>query len=455
MPIFEWRSVMPASADEVFAYHARPGAFRRLAPPWQKMRVLEETGDVTAGRVAFDVWFGPVKRHWVAEMGSAMPGRQFVDRQLDGPFSSWEHVHRFVPIDDERSELLDHIEYSLPAGGITDAVGEGPAAKTLSRLFRFRHERTRLDLGRHAAWADRPRLTVVIAGASGLIGSHLADYLATAGHRVIKLVRNKEAGPDEIPWDPSTGALYHGALEGVDAVVNVSGVNLASLWTAARKRAILDSRVQATRTLADAITRMDKPPEVFVSVSAIGAYGSRGDEELTEDVEFGDGFLADVCRAWEAAAAPVRDAGVRLVSPRLGLVVSAAGGAFAAMLPAFKAGLGTRLGNGEQYWSWVALDDLLAALEWALHDEELDGVVNATGPEPLTNREVTKTMGRVLHRPAVFSAPGVVVRRGLPGMGDEMLLASLRAIPARLRERGFRFAFPTLDGALRYELGRS
>ena len=182
MPIFEWSSIMPASADEVFAYHARPGAFRRLAPPWQKLEVCEETGDVTAGRVAFDVWFGPVKKHWVAEMGSAMPGRQFVDRQVEGPFAAWEHVHRFVPIDEGTSELRDHIEYRLPAGGFTDAVGEGPAGKTLSRLFRFRHERTRLDLGRHAEWADRPRLKVAIAGASGLVGSHLADYLTTAGH---------------------------------------------------------------------------------------------------------------------------------------------------------------------------------------------------------------------------------------------------------------------------------
>ena len=259
MPIFEWRSVMPASADEVFAYHARPGAFRRLAPPWQKMRVLEETGDVTGGRVAFDVWFGPVKRRWVAEMGSAMPGRQFVDRQVEGPFASWEHVHRFVPIDDERSELIDHIEFSLPAGGLTDSVGEGPAGKTLSRLFRFRHERTRLDLGRHALWADRPRLTVAIAGASGLIGSHLADYLTTAGHRVVRLVRNKEAGPGEVPWDPATGALYHGALEGVDAIVNLAGVDTRRRLDAGRKKAILDSRVQATRTLAEAMARMDSP----------------------------------------------------------------------------------------------------------------------------------------------------------------------------------------------------
>jgi hypothetical protein len=454
MPIFEWRSVMPAAADEVFAYHARRGAFRRLAPPWQKLRVREESGDVTAGRVAFDVWFGPLKRHWVAEMGGAVPGSQFVDRQVEGPFAAWEHVHRFVPIDGEKSELIDHIEYRLPAGGLADAVGEGPAGKSLSRLFRFRHKRTRLDLERHALWADRPRLTVAIAGASGLVGSHLTDYLSTAGHTVIRLVRRKDAGPGEIPWDPSTGALHHEALEGVDAVVNLSGVNLAGLWTPARKRAILDSRVKATRTLADAIARMQRPPAVFVSASAVGAYGSRGGEAVTEQTGRGEGFLADVCRAWEEAAEPVRSAGVRLVHPRFGLIVSASGGAFAAMLPAFKAGLGTRLGSGDQYWAWVDLDDVLAALEWMLHDEGLEGPVNVCVPEPLTNREVTRALGAALHRPAWLAAPGFVVRRATLGMGEEMLLASQRAMPARLQERGFRFEFPALAGALRYELGR-
>jgi uncharacterized protein (TIGR01777 family) len=455
MPIFEWRSVMPASADELFAYHARRGAFRRLAPPWQKLKVLEESGDVTEGRVAFDVWLGPVRRHWVAEMGSAMPGRQFVDRQVEGPFSSWEHVHRFVPIDGERSELLDHIEYSLPAGGLTDAFGEGPAGKTLSRLFRFRHERTRLDLGRHAVWADRPRLTVVIAGASGLIGSHLADYLTTAGHRVVRLVRRDKGGADEVPWDPSTGALDHGALEGVDAVVNLAAVSLNGVWTAGRKTAIIESRVQTTRTLAEAIARMDSPPSVFISASAVGAYGSRGAEVITEQTPRGEGFLADVCRVWEEAALPAQAAGVRLVIPRQGIVMSAAGGALPVMLPAFKAGLGARLGDGNQYWSWVALDDLLAAIEWALHDEQLEGVVNFTSADPVTNREVTKTLGRVLRRPAVLAAPSFFLRHGLGGMGDEMLLASQRAVPERLKERGFRFAFPSLEGSLRYELGRT
>jgi hypothetical protein len=455
MPIFEWRSVMPASADEVFTYHARPGAFRRLAPPWQKLLVLEETGDVTAGRVSFDVWFGPVKRHWVAEMGGAMPGRQFVDRQIDGPFASWEHTHRFVPEGDERSELLDHIEYRLPAGGLTDIVGGGQAGRTLSRLFRFRHERTRLDLERHAVWGDRHALTVAIAGASGLVGSHLADYLTTAGHRVLRLVRRADAGPGEIPWDPAADALYAPALEGVDAIVNLAGVTLGGVWTPSRRRAILESRVQATHTLAGAIARMDAPPPVVVNASAVGAYGSRGGETVTEQMELGTGFLADVCRAWEAAAAPMGEAGVRLVTARFGIVLSAAGGALAAMLPAFRVGLGTRLGDGDQYWAWAELDDVLAAIEWALHDEELEGVVNVTAPEPVTNREFTRILGRVLHRPAALAAPGFALRHGLGGMGEEMFLASQRAVPERLRERGFRFAFPTLEGALRYELGRS
>jgi uncharacterized protein len=455
MPIFEWRSVMPASAGEVFAYHARPGAFRRLAPPWQRLEVREESGDVTAGRVAFDVWFGPVKRHWVADMGSALPGRQFVDRQVEGPFASWEHVHRFVPIDEGRSELIDHVEYSLPAGGLTDLVGEGPAGHVLSRLFRFRHERTRLDLGRHAEWADEPRLKVAIAGAGGLVGSHLADYLTTAGHSVLRLVRHREAGPGEVPWDPAAGALYRGALEGVDAVVNLSGVNLAGLWTPGRKKAILDSRVQATRTLAEAIARMERPPAVLVSTSAVGYYGSRGDATITEQTPPGEGFLAEVCRAWEAEAAPVAAAGVRVVTPRFGLVVSAAGGAFAAMLPAFKLGLGARVGDGAQYWSWIGLDDLVAVLERALHDEGLEGPVNATSPEPMTNADVTRALASVLHRPAALAVPGFLVRGATLGMGEEMLLASQRAVPERLLEDGFRFSFPRLEGALRYELGRS
>ncbi len=454
MPIFEWRNIMPAPADELYEYHARPGAFERLAPPWQKLRVLEQSGDVTGGRVVFEVRFGPVKRRWTAEMGGSVPGRQFVDRQLDGPFSAWEHTHRFVPVDDDHSELIDHIEYRLPAGGITDAVGEGPAGRALERLFRFRHERTRRDLERHAAWAGAPRMTVAIAGAGGLVGAHLADYLTTAGHRVVKLVRRATAGDDEIAWDPAAGKLDPDDLAGVDAVVNLGGVTISGVWTSARKKAILESRVQATETLAAAITRMDQLPRAFVSASAVGAYGSRGAEVITEQAGLGAGFLADVCRAWEASAVPVSEAGVRVVNARFGIVLSAAGGALATMLPAFKAGLGARLGDGSQYWAWIALDDLLAALEWAVSDDGLSGPVNMTAPEPVTNAAFTRTLAHVVRRPAVLAAPGFVLRHGLGGMGEEMFLASQRVEPARLIERGFRFAYPSAKAALRFELGR-
>jgi uncharacterized protein (TIGR01777 family) len=206
--------------------------------------------------------------------------------------------------------------------------------------------------------------------------------------------------------------------------------------------------------LVEAVLRMERPPAVFINASGVGSYGSRGDDFITERTPAGEGFLSEVCRQWEAAAAPVRDAGVRLVTPRFGLVVSGTGGAFATMLPAFKAGLGVKFGDGSQYWSWIALDDLLGALEWALHDEGLEGIVNATAPVPLTNAEVTQTMARVLRRPAALKAPQSLVRKATLGMGEEMLLASQRAIPERLQERGFRFAFPEFEDALRYELGR-
>ncbi|MFA4964749.1 MAG: TIGR01777 family oxidoreductase [Thermoleophilia bacterium] len=455
MPVFEWRSVMPVPVEELFAYHVRPGAFERLAPPWQRLRVLEQSGGMReGGRLVVEASRGPLKRRWEAELRGYIEGRQFVDRQAKGPFAAWEHVHRFLPRDERSSELLDHVEYSLPAGSVSDAIAARLAGKQLGRLFRFRHARTRMDLERHAAWAGEPPLRVLISGASGLVGSSLAHYLTTAGHEVVKLVRRPAAGPGEVSWDPAAGRLDPAGLRGVDAVVNLAGASIASLWTPGRRKAILESRLQATGTLVDALRRMETPPRVLVSASAVGAYGSRGGEALTEESSLGEDFLAEVCRAWEAAAARAAEVGVRVVTPRFGIVMSSAGGALAKMLPAFRAGLGTRLGDGEQWWSWVDLDDLLGAVEWMLHDGELSGVVNVTSPEPVSNRDFTRILGHVLHRPAALAVPRVAVARGLGGMGREMFLASQRAVPTRLGRQGFRPCFPELEAALRYELGK-
>ncbi|HZL64525.1 MAG TPA: TIGR01777 family oxidoreductase [Thermoleophilia bacterium] len=457
MQVFERRSLMPATAEEVYDWHLLPGSFARMTPPWSRIRVLERSGAGfdDGARLVFEVKLGPVWRRWVAEHHGNVPGRQFADRQVSGPFRSWDHTHRFVPAEQLGSELIDHIEFELPAGALGDAAGGRQARKTLERMFRFRHARLAADLERHGFWSAKPRLTIAISGAGGLVGSHLADYLATGGHRVIKLVRRPADGPDEVSWDPAAGVLDPAALAGVDAIVNLAGESIAGVWTTSKRQAILASRVQATRTLAAAIAAMDTPPKVFVSASAVGAYGSLGGEAVTEQTALGEGFLADVCRAWEAAAQPAAEKGVRVVNPRFGIVVSAAGGAVASMLPAFKAGAGARLGSGDQYWAWVDLDDLLAAVEWILHDDELSGPVNVTAPEPVTNREFTKTLGRVLRRPAALAAPRVLISTGLRGMGDEMFLASQRAVPAKLRERDFRFGFAELENALRFELGKA
>lgn len=455
MPVFEMRSAMPVSVEELFAYHTRPGAFERLAPPWQRLDIVEQAGGMAdGGRVVFDARLGPLRKRWVAEMSGYREGEQFVDTQVEGPFAHWRHTHRFVAVDGSTSELVDHVEYGLPAGGVTEWFGEGPADKQLQRLFAFRHRRTRLDLERHARWSDRPRLKVAITGAGGLIGSHLAVYLTTAGHDVVKLVRRDAAGPGEVSWDPASGRLDPDDLEGVDAFVNLAGATIGTVWTPRRKAAIMESRLQATATLTEAVLRMPVPPRVLLSSSAVGAYGSRGGLALTEEADLGEGYLADVCRVWEAAAQRAASAGVRVVTPRQGIVLAASGGALAQQLPAFRSGLGVRLGDGNQWWSWVALDDVLGAMEWLLHDEELSGPVNLTAPEPVTNLEFVKTLGKVLRRPAVLFAPERVVKTMLGGMAREMLLASQRAVPMKLGLRGFRFAFPELEQALRYELGR-
>jgi uncharacterized protein len=456
MPVFEWRSIMPVPADELYAYHARPGAFERLAPPWHRIRVVEQHGGVQdGGHLVFEYGLGPVKRRWAAEVSDHVEGRQFVDRQTQGPFGRWQHTHRFVPIDEHTSELHDHVEYSLPAGQLTDVLGDMPVAGVLRRLFQFRHERTRADLRRHAVWAAAPRQTVVVAGASGLVGSALTAYLTTAGHRVVKLVRRAPAGPDEVKWDPATGVLAPEALAQADAVVNLSGESLFGLWTAKKRQAIMDSRRQATGAIAGALAALGGDgPRSLVSGSAVGAYGSRGGEALTEQSARGDDFLAQVCAAWEDAATPAAEAGVRVAHPRFGLALTPRGGALGAMLPLFKAALGGRIGDGWQWWSWIAIDDELAALEWLLHDAAVSGPVNVTSPEPVTNREFTDTLAGVVRRPAWLAAPQAVVERGAGDLGRQMLLASQRALPLRLKEAGFTFEYARLEDALRFLLGR-
>lgn len=452
MPRLEFRSSVDVDAATLFDWHARAGAFERLSPPWDAPRTLraDTSIDVGAERELL-VRIGPFSRRWLARHTELETGLRFVDEQVRGPFGRWRHEHRFES-SGERCTLFDSIDWSLGAGRMADRLAEPVVSRMLRPLFAFRHERTKMDIERHTASLSRP-MRVAVAGASGLIGTALTAFLSTGGHTVVPLVRGGRGGG--IAWDPDRGTIDAASLEGFDVVVNLAGASIADgRWTDARRRLILDSRVRSTHLLASTIASMQAKPSVFISASAIGFYGDRH-ERVDEAAERGRGFVADVCAAWEAAAEPARAAGVRVVHPRLGIVLTATGGALAKMLPAFRAGLGGPLGSGRQMMSWVALDDVLYALLFAMQTPSLSGPLNVTSPHPVSNVEFGRTLGRVLHRPAVMPLPALAVKTLFGEMGRELLLEGAPVVPTRLLEAGYRFAFDSLEAALRWELGRA
>ena len=297
-------------------------------------------------------------------------------------------------------------------------------------------------------------MKVLISGATGLIGSALIPALESGGHETTRLTRSPGSRGD-VGWYPSSGPIDASRLEGHDAVVHLAGESIGEgRWTPEKKRRILESRREGTRLLAETIAGLSEPPKVLVSASAVGYYGDRGNELLREDSEPGWDFLAEVCKAWEAAADPARVAGIRVVHPRNGIVLSTEGGALARTLPIFKLGGGGRIGSGRQWWSWVAIDDVAGAYVHALTDDSLDGPVNVGSPNPLTNAEYTRVLGKVLIRPTVFPLPAQAARLMLGEVADALLLASQRVEPAKLKEGGYEFRYPELEGALRHLTGR-
>jgi uncharacterized protein (TIGR01777 family) len=388
-----------------------------------------------------------VRADWVAEHSGFVRNERFVDRMVSGPVRRWEHTHRFFADGPGRSVVEDVIDYDA---GLLDVV----VRRELPRLFAFRRRRTHGDLVRHAAFAGAPPLRVAVTGASGLIGGELVPFLTTAGHSVVRLVRRRASGPDEISWDPSRGVLDAEALEGFDAVVHLAGESIQPPWTRSRRQRIRGSRIDGTLLLSETLARLRRPPRVLVSMSGVNYYGDRGDEVVDEDSPPGEGFLASLCVDWEGATAAASSAGVRVVNLRNGIAISGRGGAVSRLVVPFRLGVGGKVGDGRQYVSWIAIDDLVGAIYQAIHDDRLSGPVNAVAPNEATNRDLTKTLGRVLRRPTVVPLPAVAVRTALGDAGRELLLASMRVRPTRLESVGFHFEFPNLEDALRFQLGR-
>ncbi len=451
---FSWSSVIPHPQHEVFAWHTRPGAFVRLNDPWRPVVVTRVSNSIAEGAevsISLPV-FGPLAIPWHLKHTRYVHDTEFVDEQISGPFSSWKHTHRFIAQPDACTTMLDDIEYTLPFGcGVANPLLQ----RELARLFSCRHALLQSDLELHARWSDKPRKTVVMAGASGFVGRALEAFLTTAGHTVIRLVRRAPQTTSERMWDPERGILDPQVFSGVDVLISLSGENIAAgRWTATQKERIERSRVETTKLLARVVSTLPKPLEVAVFASGIGFYGNTGEREVDERSARGAGFLADLSKVWEESAKPIEDSGCRLVTLRLGMVLNATGGALQKMLLPFLCGFGGPMGDGKQWVSWIAMQDLLGIVEHAIYAADVRGPVNVVSPSPCRNREFAKALGKVLKRPALVPAPALALKTIFGEMAQELLLTSARVVPAALIASGYRFVFDDLEQALRFECGR-
>ena len=442
MSVREFRLGLPDPVDVVFDWHRRRGGLARLLPPWQPVRIIREAPNLNDGTAVLGL---PAGRTWVAQHQPQeyVEGRAFADQLASRPFLipiKWHHRHEFQPRD-AGTTLIDRVESAVPQS-------------LLRPMFAYRHRQLADDLSSHRRFAQHPRLTVAITGSSGLVGGALAPFLTSGGHRVIHLVRHPPRSLDERQWDPAHPDAA--SLDGVDAVVHLAGAPIAGRFSELHMHQVRASRVEPTRLLAAAAA--DAGVAVFVSASAIGIYGpDRGDEIVTEDSGPGEGFLANVVRDWELAArtGAEQEPAMRAVQVRTGMVQSPRGGALGLQRPLFAAGLGGRLGSGDEWISWIGIDDLLDVYLRAIADPGLHGPVNAVAPQPIRQRDYASTLGRVVRRPAVIPTPRFGPRLLLGEVGErEVAMASQRVEPGVLITARHTFRFPDLEPALRHLLGR-
>ena len=453
---YEYETHTDSPRPEVFDWFERKGSFRRLMPPWEVAEEVraDETLEDGAQRI-FRFPMGPIKMTWVAEHLGYQPPEKFEDIMKKGPFRSWHHVHRFIE-KDGGTVVHDEVDYKLPMGVLGRVFGSRNVRNRLNRMFRARENRLIRDLERHSDFKHLDRKRILLAGASGLIGKQLAAFLDTGGHEIWRLVRRTPvAGQNEIEWNPSKGTIDDSAIEGFDIVIHLGGAGIGDRrWTKSRMVLIEKSRTESTGLLARTLASLKQKPEVFLVASAIGWYGNRGDEILDEQSEAGTGFLPETCLAWEASADAARQAGIRTIHARTGVVLDASGGALEKMLLPAKMGAGGPIGFGRQWFSWISMDDQIYALHHLVMSPNTEGAYNITSPEPLQQKNFAKALGRVLRRPAFMPTPPFAIWFLYGKMGVALTTESQRVMPTRLTEEGYRFQHQDAESALRDALGK-
>jgi len=452
---FIHRALFDCTAEELYAFHSRPGALERLLPPWDGSEIAWKEGTIApGGRVLIKLRPGPLTIDWEAHHVEEIPGILFRDIQHRGPFARYRHTHAFADTD-LGAELTDTIEFALPCQRLLPPLSARQVMTTLARIFSYREHVLREDLRLHAGCSKKP-MRLLVSGASGVLGRVLVPLLTTGGHEVWTLVR-RPVLPDsrEIFWDPWHGRLDARQLPDLDGVIHLAAEYIGvGRWTDEKKRRVMESRIRGTGLLARTIAGLPAPPPVFLSASAVGYYGDCGDRLISEDSPAGNDFISEVCNAWEKAAAPAAEAGIRTVLMRLGVGLTPRGGALQRMLSTSPLGIFRRFGNGRQYVSWISVDDMVGAMLHCLATPTLEGPVNIAAPQPVTNRELLATLARVAKRPLLLHIPASSLRILYGQMATEIVLSSCRVSPGKLEQSGYRFRHPTLAQALRVLLGR-
>jgi len=452
---FTAAALFPCTARELYDWHRRPGALERLIPPWENTGVLSRTGGIDpGGKVVMQMHAGPIPYQWQARHIENIPGAMFRDIQERGPFARWTHTHRFTDTPDG-ARLEDQIDYALPGQSLLPGFSTALVNNTLERVFRYRHSTLGDDIRLHQRCSRTP-LRLLISGGSGVLGSALLPLLTTGGHEVWTLVRRQpDRSKREIYWNPERGELNLAGLPAFDGVVHLAGDNIGEgRWTPAKKKRVIDSRVLGTGLIARTLASLPVRPRVLLSASAVGFYGNCLDCCMREEDNAGPDFISDVCSLWEHSALPAQEAGIRTVFMRIGVVLSPRGGALNRLMATSALGFFSRFGSGEQYISWIGINDMVAAVLHALTCTTLTGPVNIAAPQPVTNSDLMRTLASVLCRPLLPPVPAALLKTLYGQMASEVLLGGCRVATDKLQQSGYTFRHANLEQALRHLLGK-
>ena len=468
---FESTLEVSVPVEKLFSWHENPGAFERLTPSFDPVKVSKRMGGVDGGTVYIDMKAGPIPLTWVAQHHSYKKNVQFLEDQTSGPFvgplpfwnGTWHHQHLFKKVDSKNSIVTDRLNYDFPMDPFGSIFGSWYTKKRLKQMFAYRRNITENDLYEQSKYKGKP-LDIAVTGGSGLVGAELMPYLTTAGHKVENIVRGRPK-KGELGWNLQKGTISN--LEGKDAVVHLAGepINkpIAGVvpvpWTKWKRKEILESRVKGTRILAEHLASLNNPPKVLVCASAIGYYGDNGGALLSEDGGNGNDYFSRVVKEWEAAAKPAIDAGIRVVFLRLAPVMSPLGGALQVLsLPAML-GSSPPVAGGKQWWSWIAIDDVIGSIYHSIITESLSGAVNVASPNPVRQKEWAATLakvfwGRLGKLTTLIPVPGFILKTFLGEFGDVLALSSIKVDSSKLIESGYKFRFEDLEDCFRHLLGK-